>query len=81
MVPLKAKIETTFMSPETANQMKWHANGHVNDGLLRHPIDSEAWKSFNSKCIEFSSKPCNVRLGLVADGFNSYGNMSTSHST
>ncbi|KAK9990118.1 hypothetical protein SO802_025103 [Lithocarpus litseifolius] len=69
------------MSPETANHMKWHANGRVNDGLMRHPADSEAWKSFDSKYIEFSSEPRNVRLGLAADGFNPYGNMSTSHST
>ena len=71
------------MSPETANHMKWHSNGQVNDGLLRHPADSEAWtwKLFDSKYIEFSFKPRNVRLGLVADGFNLYGNMSSTHST
>ena len=62
------------MSPKTANHMKWHANGHVNDGLLRYHVDSEAWKSFDSKYIEFSSEPRNVRLGLAADGFNLYGN-------
>ena len=45
--------------------MKWHANGRVNDGLIRHPVDSEDWKSFDSKYIKFSS-----RLGLVVDGFN-----------
>ena len=61
--------------------MKWHAKGRVNDGLLRHPADSETWKSFDSKYIEFSSEPCNVRLGLATDGFNSYGNMSSIHST
>ena len=69
------------MFPETTNRMKWHANGHVNDGLLRHPADSKAWKSFDSKYIEFSLKPRNVRLGLAADGFNLYGNMSSTHST
>ena len=36
------------MSPETANHMKWHANGCVNDMLMRHPVDSEVWKSFDS---------------------------------
>ena len=35
----------------------------------------------DSKYIEFSSEPCNVRLGLATDGFNSYGNMSSIHST
>ena len=53
------------MSPETANHIKWHANGRVNDGLLRHPADFEAWKSFDSEYIEFSSEPRNVRLGLA----------------
>ena len=61
--------------------MKWHAKGRVNVGLLRYPADFEAWKSFDSKYIEFSSKPCNVRLRLAADGFNSYGNISSTHST
>ncbi|KAK9993716.1 hypothetical protein SO802_023419 [Lithocarpus litseifolius] len=69
------------MSPKTANHMKWHANGRVNDWLLRHPTDSEAWKSFDSKYIEFSFEPRNVRLGLAADGLNPYGNMSSTHST
>ncbi|KAL0015152.1 hypothetical protein SO802_002221 [Lithocarpus litseifolius] len=69
------------MSPKTARHMMWHANGRVNDGLMRHLADSEAWKSFDSKYIEFSSDPRNVRLGFAVDGFNLYGNMSTTYST
>ena len=69
------------MSSKTANHMKWHANGHVNDGLMRHPAESKAWKSFDSKYIEFSSESRNVRLGLAANRFNLYGNMSSTHST
>ena len=68
------------MSPKTANHMKRHAKGRVNDGLLWHPTDSETWKSFDSKYIKFSSESRNVRLGLAADGFNPYENIST-HST
>ena len=60
---------------------KWHANGHMNDGLLGYSADFEAWKSFDSKYIEFSSKPRNVRLGLATDGFNPYGIMSSTYST
>ena len=58
-----------------------HANGCVNDGLLRHFADSETWNLFDSEYIEYSSEPRNVRLGLAANGFNPYGNMSTTHST
>ena len=79
--PLKPRLQQLFMSLETVNHMKQHANGHVNDRLLRHPTDSKAWKSFNSKYIEFSSEPRNMRLGLVVDGFNSCGNMSSTYST
>ena len=53
----------------------------MNDGLLKHSADSEVWKSFDSKYIQFSSEPHNVRLGLVADVFNPYENMSSTHST
>ena len=50
--------------------MKWHVNGRINDGVMRHPADSGAWKMFDSKHLEFSSNPRNVKLGLAADGFN-----------
>ena len=61
--------------------MKWHATGQTNDGVMRHLADSEAWKEFGDKYVEFASDPHNVRLGLATDGFNLYGNMSTMHST
>ena len=57
--PLKPRLQRLFMSPETANHMKWHVKGRVNDRLLRHPSDSDAWKSFDPKYIEFSSE-CKV---------------------
>ena len=69
------------MSPKTANHMKWHAKGRVNDRLLRYLADFEAWKSFVSKYIDFSSKPHNVRLGLAVNGFNPYGNIGSTHNT
>jgi len=50
------------------------------DGLMRHPRDSEAWKTFDLLHPEFASDSRNVRLGLASDGFNPFGNMSTNHS-
>ena len=61
--------------------MKWHVNGYANDGVIRHPTNSNAWKMFDSKHLEFSYDPHNVKLGLAAYGFNPFGIMSTSHST
>ena len=61
--------------------MKWHVNGHTDDGVMRHPPDSDAWKMFDSKHLEFSFDPHNVKLRLAVDGFNPFGIISTSHST
>jgi len=47
---------------------------------MRHPRDSEASKRFDLLHPEFANDPRNVRLGLASDGFNPFGNMSTSHS-
>uniref|UniRef100_A0A2N9ESG6 DUF4216 domain-containing protein n=1 Tax=Fagus sylvatica TaxID=28930 RepID=A0A2N9ESG6_FAGSY len=79
--PLKPRLQRLFMSSKITAYMKWHAEGRTEDGLMRHPADSQAWKMFNSQHVEFSSDPRNVRLGLSSDGFNPYGHMSTAHST
>ena len=55
--PLKARLKRLFMSPKIVSHMTWHASGRVNDGLMKHPANYEAWKSFDSKYIEFSSNP------------------------
>ena len=69
------------MSQRTAHNIRWHAEGYTKDSVLRHPADGEAWKSFDNLYPDFSSDNKNVRLGLTSDGFNLFGNMSTSHST
>ncbi|KAL6345885.1 hypothetical protein AAG906_020467 [Vitis piasezkii] len=57
------------MSRHTASDMRWHKEKRVDDGVLRHPVDAEAWNESR-----------NVRLGLSSDGFNPFGNMSHSYS-
>ena len=61
--------------------MKWHADERIDDGVLRHPADSPAWKHFDERNPSFSCDSRNVRLGLAADGFNPFRSMSISHST
>ncbi|GJU46596.1 putative transposase-associated domain-containing protein [Tanacetum coccineum] len=53
----------------------------VDDGLMRHPADSPAWKMFDKKYLEFGCESRNVRLGLASDGFNPFRTMTISHST
>ena len=59
--------------------MRWHAEERHDDRILRHPIDSDIWKDFDKKHVEYSLEPCNVRLGLATDGFNPFGNMNINY--
>ncbi|KAG8485982.1 hypothetical protein CXB51_019310 [Gossypium anomalum] len=79
--PLIPRLQRLFMSSKTVESMRWHNDQRTDDGLLRHPVDSLAWKLFDSKFPSFVSDPQNVRLGLAADGFNPFKIMSTSYST
>ncbi|KAL3358732.1 hypothetical protein AABB24_015704 [Solanum stoloniferum] len=54
--------------------------GGNQDGLMRHPRDSQAWKTFDLLHPEFAADLRNVRLGLASDGFNPFGAMSTTYS-
>ena len=61
--------------------MRWHRDKRVEtDDVLRHPADAEGWKHFDSEFPDFTSDPWNVCLGLASDGFNPFGQMSTSYS-
>ncbi|RVW77928.1 hypothetical protein CK203_048271 [Vitis vinifera] len=48
--------------------------------MMRHPVDSLAWKNFDNVHPSFALEPRNVRLSLASDGFNPFGNMSISYS-
>ena len=60
------------MSRQRANDMRWYINIHVDDGIMRHPTNSEEWKEFDLQHPDFALEPYNVRLGLAIDGFNPY---------
>jgi hypothetical protein len=65
------------MSQHTAPHMRWHVDGYTNDGVLRHSANGEVWKSFDNLHLDFSFNSKNVMFGLILDGFNHFGNMST----
>nr|GFB27087.1 hypothetical protein [Tanacetum cinerariifolium] len=43
---------------------------------MQHPIDGKAWKDLDTKYSDFATELRNVRLGLAANGFNPFGNLS-----
>ena len=60
--------------------MRWHHENVTKDGIICHLVDSMAWKTIDSKWLDFSNDPCNVRLAMEVDGFNSFGSFSSTHS-
>ncbi|CAL9017719.1 unnamed protein product, partial [Prunus brigantina] len=80
-LPLKPRLQRLYMSTHTAADMRWHKEKRVDDDVMRHPADGEAWKEFDRTFPDFVADPRNVRLGLATDGFNPYGVLNQHHST
>jgi len=49
--------------------------------LLRHPADSPQWKKINETFSGCGVELRNLRLELVTDGMNHYGNLSSKHNS
>ncbi|XP_057773074.1 uncharacterized protein LOC130992454 [Salvia miltiorrhiza] len=78
--PLTPRLQRLFASPATAEQMRWHATS-TDDGIMRHPADSPAWKHLNSVFPGFADEIRNVRLGLSTDGFAPFAQSGRQYSS
>ncbi|XP_059638709.1 uncharacterized protein LOC132280982 [Cornus florida] len=74
--PIVPRFRRFFRSKEKAEQILWHSTHKSEDKKMRHPVDSLAWDMINKKWPCFASDPRNLRLGLAADGFNPFGDLS-----
>src|SRR3954470_22351751 len=79
--PLIPRLQKLYAVKSTAKDMRWHAKERHDDGILRHPADSDAWKDFDKKHVGYALELRNVRLGLTTDGFNPFGNMNINYNT
>ncbi|XP_076938147.1 uncharacterized protein LOC143606177 [Bidens hawaiensis] len=78
--PLTSRHRRRYGSRFTAKDMIWHNTGSSTDGMMCHPVDGKAWQEFERRQHAFANEPRNVRLGLAADGFCPFGNMSLTYS-
>ncbi|XP_042954736.1 uncharacterized protein LOC122291161 [Carya illinoinensis] len=79
--PLKLRLQRLFVSSKIAGDMRWHKEQRVTDETsMRHPADSEAWKTFDQANPRFARDARNVRLGLASDGFNPFNNLAKPYS-
>ena len=69
------------MSRHIACDMRWYKEGNnINDGVMKHPSDGDAWKYFDREHPWFAADSENIRLGLATGEFNPYDNLSTTYS-
>ncbi|KAL5569490.1 hypothetical protein UlMin_026065 [Ulmus minor] len=79
--PVGPRMKRLFATSKTAKLMRWYSTGKSKDNdVMRHPIDGKSWQEFDKRHPQFAGDVRNVRLGLAADGFNPFGNMSLSYS-
>ena len=65
-----------FKSFENAKNLRWHAIDRKFDGIMRHLADTPSWRLIDHMWPTFGSKPRNLRLGLLTDGINPFGDLS-----
>ena len=68
------------MSKRTLEELQWHKKELVNNGKMRHPADSLAWKHVDKEYSWFAEEGHNIRLGLASDGFNPFGMQNVTYS-
>ncbi|GKC52769.1 hypothetical protein Tco_1075514 [Tanacetum coccineum] len=79
--PIIPRLQRLYKSSHIAKEMTWHAIGKCTEpGKMQHPVDGSAWKNFDTKYPNFAKEPRNIQLGLAADGFNPFGNLSQAYS-
>ena len=74
------QLKRMFLCPHVAQMMTFHERNHSDDNTMKFVVDEEQWKYVEEKYPDFAAISTNLRLGLVGDGVNPYGNQSTKHS-
>jgi hypothetical protein len=79
--PIIPRLKRLFSNREHAKLLRWHKEDRKKDLMLRHPADGSQWRKIDREFPTFSDDARNLRFGLSTDGFNPFGEQSSSHST
>ncbi|GJU73410.1 putative transposon, En/Spm-like protein [Tanacetum coccineum] len=66
--PIIPRLQRLFKIQSISEDLRWHATRRITDGVLRHPADSQAWRTIDEKFPKIAEDPRNLRLGISADG-------------
>lgn len=93
-LPMGSRFERWFQNLKDAVRLVYHdpsekmydpdgeyRTDNTEAGILKHPADAAQWRTLDAEFPDFAGDPRNLRLGLSTDGINSFGNMSSTHST
>ena len=79
--PIIPRLKCLFRNKTNAKLMRWRKEEHKEDHMLRHPADGSQWRKIDRAFSDFAKDARNIRFGLSTDGFNPFGEFSSSHST
>ncbi|KAL6586845.1 hypothetical protein OROMI_001833 [Orobanche minor] len=79
-MPLIPRLQRLYASKESSKAMRWHEESSREEGVMTHPSDGEAWKSFDATHTDFAADARNIRLGICSDGFTPFGPAAKSYS-
>ena len=79
--PIIPRLKRLFQNKEHAKLLRWHEDDRKKDMMLRHPADGAQWRNIDRLYPKFAADARNLRFGLSTDGFNPFGEQSSSHST
>ena len=79
--PIIPRLKRLFQNKEHAKLLRWHKEERKKDMMMRHPADGSQWRKIDRVFPKFSDDARNLRFGLSTDGFNPFGEQSSSHST
>ena len=79
--PIIPRLKRLFQNKEHAKLLRWHKEDRKKDVMLRHPADGSQWRKIDREFPTFADDARNLRFGLSTDGFNPFGEQSSSHST
>lgn len=68
-----------FQCPHIAEMMTFYEGNKSEEPIMKSVVDGEQWKHIDKTYPDFARIPTNLRLGLVGDGVNPYGNQSIQH--
>jgi hypothetical protein len=66
--PIIPRLQRLFKIESMSEDLRWHATRKITEGILRHPADSQAWRTIDEMFPEIAKDPRNLRLGISADG-------------